>query len=140
MEGIDASPDEYLVSLDTEIRATMSTLDTMIVEALAGRSRPLWTGVFWGGTEQTIVGYGDITQPRPNGVQVEWFAVGLARQKRNYSLYVNAVEDGRYLGQHYATRLGKVKLGAASIGYTRLENVELDVLRELVNHTNRITQ
>jgi hypothetical protein len=71
---------------------------------------------------------------------VEWFAVGLARQKRHYSLYVNAVEDGRYLGQAYAGRLGKVKLGAASVGFRRLEDVDLDGLRALLEHAGRLTR
>jgi hypothetical protein len=66
--------------------------------------------------------------------------VGLARQKRHHTVYVNAVEDGRYPGQLYGKRLGKVKIGAASIAFVRLEHVDLDVLRELVLHAHRLCQ
>lgn len=138
MERTDASPDGYLATFEGEQRETMEALDRLVTEALPGRRRTLWTGVFWGGTEQTILGYGDLVQPRPKGPAVEWFIVGLARQKRHYSLYVNVADEGQYLGRRYAERLGKVKIGASSIGFSRLEDVDLDVLRELLEQANRL--
>ena len=121
----------------------MRALDAVIVGAMPRRSRVLWEGVFWGGTEQTIIGYRDIVQPRPKG-EVEWFLVGLAQQKNHVSLYVNAVEDGAYLGAKYADRLGRtksgVKFGSASIAVKRLDDIDLDVLAELCEHADRITE
>jgi hypothetical protein len=58
--------------------------------------------------------------------------VGLALQKNHISLYVNAVADGKYLGDRYRARLGKVKTGSASISFRRLEDIDLGVLTELV--------
>jgi hypothetical protein len=138
MKRAETNPDDYLRSLGDGERFTMAALDKLVVGAMPGRSRVLWTGVFWGGTEQAIIGYGDIVHARPKGHGVEWFAVGLARQKRHYSVYVNAVENGRYLSQLYQPRLGKVRVGAASIGFVRVEDVDLDVLRELVEHADRL--
>ena len=95
MEIVETTPDEFLGSIeDDAIRDTMRAVDAAIVAALPRRRRVLWQGVFWGGTDQSIIGYGDITQPRPRGDDVEWFLVGLARQKSNYSIYLNAVRDG----------------------------------------------
>lgn len=144
MEIVDTDPDDHLAAIEDEVvRADMLALDRLITEAMPHRCRVLWEGVMWGGTEQSIIGYGDLVQPRPRGDDVEWFLVGLARQKRNYSLYVNAVEDGRYLGQHYEDRLmtsGKgVKIGSASIGFTRLDQIDLDVLRELLARADELT-
>jgi hypothetical protein len=93
----------------------------------------------WGGTDQSIIGYGDIVQPRPRGADVEWFLVGLARQKDLYSLYVNAVEDGRYLGQVYEDRLrvpgvakSRLKIGSASIGLKTIDDIDLDALAAML--------
>ncbi len=116
----------------------MIALDQLISQAMPERTRVLWQGVFWGGTDQSIIGYGNITQARPKGEDVNWFLVGLAKQKNNYSVYVNAVADGVYLGQHYADRLGNAKIGAASIGFRRLENIDLEVLAELVSRANEV--
>ena len=124
---------------DTEVADTMRALDELITEAMPGRRRALYEGTFWGGTEQQIIGYGHIVQPRPKGEDVHWFLVGLARQKDHYSLYVNAVDGGKYLGQQYKGRLGKVRLGSASIGFKSLEDVDLGVLEELMRRAHEIT-
>ncbi len=140
MEIVTTSPDDFLASLDDPpVAETMAKLDGLIAGALAGRQRVLWQGVFWGGTEQSIIGYGHITQPRPRGPDIDWFLVGLARQKRNYSIYLNAVEDGAYLAHRYEPRLGHVKLGAASIGFRSLDKIDTDVLSELLAHADAIT-
>jgi hypothetical protein len=139
MEIVDTDPGDYINSLDDEDRTVMLTVDRLITDAMPNRRRVLWHGVFWGGSEQTIVGYGDIRQPRPRGDDVEWFLVGLARQKHHYSVYVNAVADGTYIGRQYADRLGKVKLGSASIGFRKLDTVNLDVLAELLTQADSIT-
>jgi hypothetical protein len=140
MEIIETTPVEYIASIeDDKVRNAMSLLHTTIAEAMPDRATVVWHGTFWGGTEQTIIGYGHITQPRPKGPDVDWFLAGLARQKRNYSIYLNAVRDQQYLAHHYADRLGKVKLGAASIGFTKPENIDLVVLAELLSDADRST-
>lgn len=132
--------DDHLASIgDPVVAEAMRALDRLITDTMPGRRRVLYEGRFWGGTEQRIIGYGHIIQPRPGGEVVHWFLVGLARQKSHYTLYVNAVLDGKYLGQHYAGRLGKVKLGAASIGFASLDGLEWDMLGELLRQANEIT-
>jgi hypothetical protein len=136
----ETTPDEFLATIDeATIRADMRRLDELLVAQMPGRRRVLYEGTFWGGTEQHIIGYGVLVQPRPRGEDVRWFIVGLARQKASYSLYVNAVADGAYLGRKYADRLGKVKMGSASIGFRSLDDVDLDVLEELATEAHRIT-
>ncbi len=140
MEISDTDPDRHLRSIEAnDVRDTMIELDTIIRAALPGRQRDLWQGTFWGGTDQTIIGYGHILQDRPQGVDVAWFLVGLARQKRNYSIYVNATDGDGSIGHAYADRLGQVKLGAASIGFTRLANVNIDALSELLQAAHNST-
>lgn len=132
MQVSATQPDEYLAAIeDDSVRDAMRVLDEVIAGAMPERRRALYEGTFWGGTEQRIIGYGRMTQSRPRGETVEWFIVGLARQKANYSLYVNAVASGAYLGHRYGAKLGKVKLGAASIGFRRLEDVDLETLRDM---------
>ncbi len=139
MRIVDTAPDAYIASLPDEHRDTLTSVDRAIHRAMPKRQRVLWEGVFWGGTHQSIIGYGHIDQTSSSGDTVEWFLVGLARQKRNYSIYVNAAADNAYLAHSYADRLGKVKLGAASIGFRRLEDLDLVVLTELVTEADCLT-
>ena len=138
MERTDADVDAYLAGLSGDHRTTMQALDNVITPIMRGLSRALWTGIFWGGTEQQIIGYGDLVQQRPGGVTVEWFWIGLAEQKRYVSLYVNATREGEYLGQRYASRIGASKAGASSLSFEKLEDVDLEVLHELATDVRRI--
>lgn len=97
MERTSADVDAFLADLPDARRDDMVALDTLIRTHLGPRERELWQGVFWGGTEQQIIGYARIEQPRPKGPAVEWFLIGLALQKDHISLYVNAAADGAYL-------------------------------------------
>ncbi|MFF2622385.1 hypothetical protein [Oerskovia jenensis] len=132
MQKTGTDPDEYLTTLPERFRDDALRLDAAISEVMAGRSRVLWEGVFWGGTDQRIIGYGDVLQARPRGGSVEWFAVGLAVQQNYLSVYVNAVEDDQYVAQKYAHTLGRAKIGSSSVSFKSLADIDLDALLHLV--------
>ncbi|MGB7859762.1 MAG: DUF1801 domain-containing protein [Acidimicrobiia bacterium] len=132
MEISAKSPDAFLASLPPDEKADMELLDAELTKRFKGRSRLLYEGRFWGGSDQSIIGYGEISYENRSGERVNWFMVGLARQKAYISMYVNAVGDGGYLLRAYADRLGKVKTGSASISFKSVDDVEMDTLMELV--------
>jgi Domain of unknown function (DU1801) len=132
MQKSSTPPDEHLASLADDVRDDMRTLDARIAEAMAGEERVLWEGKFWGGSDQRIIGYGEYTYKGRSGRSGTWFVVGLAAQKNYITVFVNAVEDGVYLTERYADRLGKVKVGRSSISFKNLGAVDLDTLVELV--------
>ena len=131
MERSTTTPDALLASLPSGVREDMTALDAALAPVFAGHERVLWEGPMWGGTHQRIIGYGTFPQGERSGKLVDWFVVGLAAQNGYLSLYVNAVEDGQYLGKRWASRLGKVKIGSASIGFKRLTDVDLPAIVEL---------
>ena len=98
----------------------------------------MWEGVFWGGSEQQIIGYGNYSYQRSDKTQVKWFIVGLTRQKNYFSVYVNAVEGKTYLAERYGPQLGKVKIGKSSISFRNRADINLDVLREMIEHAGRV--
>lgn len=71
MEPVTDSVDDYLRA--AERSAEMTVLDGWITAELAGLSPVLWRGRMWGGTDQTIIGYGTLRQPRSRGTDAEWF-------------------------------------------------------------------
>lgn len=132
MERSTTTPDEFIASLPEDVRPDIAALDRLIAGAMAGKERVLWQGVLWGGSEQRIIGYGATRYTNRSGREVDWFKVGLARQKDHISLYINAAADGGYLVQAYADRLGKVKVGAANVAFKRLADLDQEALLELV--------
>jgi hypothetical protein len=116
----------------------MRRLDRVISEVMADETRALWEGVFWGGSDQTIIGYGDFSSTDSKAKPVDWFKVGLAAQKRHLSLYVNAADSDGYLVGRYADRLGQVKTGSASISFKSADDLDLDVLKELLRAARKL--
>jgi hypothetical protein len=132
MQRTDTDPDAFIASLPDGAREDVAVLDAEISRIMAGHERVLWEGPMWGGTEQRIIGYGAQRYVNRSGKQVDWFLIGVAKQKDHLSLYVNAAGEGGYLGQRFAGRLGKVKVGSANITFKRLTDLDLPVLRELL--------
>jgi hypothetical protein len=129
----DSPVDTFLEGLEGERSDDIRTLDTAIRRRMPDAGRFLYEGTFWGGSDQQIVGYGVIDYMNRSGDDVEWFMVGLALQKNHISVYVNAVEDGQYLLRRYEGKLGKAKLGSASIAFSSIDDVDQEHLMELVS-------
>ena len=132
MEISQQSPDDHLTSLPDVPRVDMEVLDREIVARMPDQTRVLYEGKFWGGSDQRIIGYGKFRYTNSSGKATEWFMVGLAAQKNHISVYVNAVDDDGYLVPRYKDRLGKAKVGSASIGFKSLADIDMDALMELV--------
>jgi hypothetical protein len=138
MERSDADVDDFLARAEGERSDDLRALDRIIGEEFAGLERVLWEGVMWGGTEQRIIGYGGITQPRPRGASVEWFLVGLAEQQQHLSVYVNAAEGGGYLVKAWADRLGKVKVGSAAVTFGSLADLDEEAFRAMLRRAREL--
>ena len=138
MERTATDVDAWLAELSAPRAEAMRELDRVITGELAGLDRALWQGAFWGGTEQSIIGYGAIAQPRPRGEPVEWFLIGLADQAAHLSVYVNAAEDGEYLVKRRAGELGRVKVGSAAITIPSLDRLDPDGFVRLLRRAREL--
>lgn len=138
MQRTDQDIDAFLAGLDGDKADEIRALDGMIRERMPGHDRHLYTGKMWGGTDQEIIGYGVLDYQNKSGDQVEWFIVGLAEQKGHISIYVNAVVDDRYLLRDYEDRLGKAKVGSASVSFRSLDDLNVDVLMDLLEEAGRL--
>ena len=138
MERTQTDVDDFLAAVEGQQGDDMRSLDRIITAELAGLERVMWEGPMWGGTDQRIVGYGGISQPRPRGEAVEWFLVGLAAQQRHLSIYVNAADDGAYLVKAWADRLGKVKVGSAAVTFATAADLDLDEMRALLRRAREL--
>ncbi|KNZ40300.1 DUF1801 domain-containing protein [Acetobacterium bakii] len=135
MEKTEMTVDEYFSSLAEKDSETLKKIRDIILSIAPNISQKVWHGVFWGGSEQTILGFGEFNITKSDKKEIEWFLIGISRQKNYYSLYVNAVKDNQYLIKSYSDKLGKIKIGSSSIGFSKLENVNLDTLKDLFIET-----
>jgi len=133
VEKTTTKPADFIKSLDADVRADIDRLDKAISKVMAGHPKTMWEGKFWGGSDQSIIGYGDYSYKGSGGKVSEWFIVGLAQQKHYISVYVNAADDDGYLTAKHVDKLGKAKVGKSSISFDSLDDINLDVLLELID-------
>ncbi len=120
--------EEYLAAAG-EREPSLLAVDKVIKEAA-----PSLGPVYYKTNTMTMLGYGLV--PYQSTAMKEpalWPIVALANQKNYMALYISAVDaDGKYVAEKNAERLGKVSCGRSCIRFKKLEDINLDVVRELV--------
>lgn len=117
-EFLDAIPD------DRQREDAYALLELMMEETEA---EPVMYG-------SSIVGLGSSTITYADGRTQEWFSVGFSPRKGRFSLYI--VDDAE-ANTEILSRLGKHKTGKACIYVSKLDDIDLQVLRELVRREAR---
>lgn len=84
------------------------------------------------GRHGRMVGYGPFHYRYASGREGDTFAISMMDGAQALSVYVLGGEDGRYLTEARADRLGKVSVGKSCIRVKRLEHLDLDGFREVV--------
>ena len=119
LTGVDV--DEFLAGIEHETRRADALVIRDLMAEVTGDSPEMWG--------PTIVGYGRRNLTYASGKEQEWFDVGFSPRKANTTLYIM---DGFDAYDEMLGRLGKHKIGKSCLYVTRLANVDMDVLRDLV--------
>ncbi len=86
----------------------------------------------WG---NSIIGYGTYHYKYDSGREGDFLRTGFSPRKANMSIYImGSCKDGPALEKREAllSRLGKHKMGKSCLYVTRLKNIDMDVLEELI--------
>jgi hypothetical protein len=116
------SVEEFLNQLpDEKKRKDCFTLVEMMEQSTGAEAK------MWG---SSIVGFGDYRYKYESGRSNDWFIVGFSPRKQNLTLYLNGGLD-RW--QDILSRMGRYKKGNACLYINKIEDVNLPVLRELID-------
>ncbi len=80
----------------------------------------------WG---PAIIGFGDKRLVYESGREMDWFIMGFSPRKQNIALYINGAVSN---DQGSLKRLGKYKTGKGCLYINKLSEVDLDVLKEII--------
>lgn len=138
MERTTTPPEEFIDSLPEDRREEIRALDAVIAPIFAGRERVMWEGVFYGGTQQRILGYGLYHYRGRSGAEGEWFVVGIAVQKDHLTFYATGAEGGQSLIKRYGPSLGKAKLGSGSATFRRLADIDLTAVADIATRAREL--
>ncbi|MGF1923298.1 MAG: DUF1801 domain-containing protein [Bacteroidia bacterium] len=80
----------------------------------------------WG---NAIVGFGEYSFNYKNGKTANWFLMGFSPRKQNISLYISGCYAER--NKDVLARLGKYKTSKSCLYIKSLDDINIDVLKEL---------
>ena len=119
-----ASVSDFINSIDDEQRRKDCQTVASIMKRATKAEPQMW------GT--SIIGFGQQHYKYESGREGDWFIAGFSPRKQDLTLYiVNGVE--RYPA--LLKKLGKHKIGRSCLYLKRLSDVDVDVLRELVERS-----
>ena len=116
-----ASVTAFLGELDDAKRQDAETVAAMMEEVTGAPA------VMWG---SAIVGFGQYHYRYASGREGDFFLTGFAPRKRALTLYIMA---GFTAYDALLEKLGKFTVGKSCLYVKRLADVDLDVLRELID-------
>ena len=119
-----ASVEEFLNSVDNRRRREDGWALLEMMKYLTGLEPEMWG--------PSIIGFGDYHYRYESGREGDFFLTGFSPRKQSLSLYIMAGFDtyDDLLG-----RLGKHRKGAACLYVNKLADVDMDVLRELIEES-----
>lgn len=79
-----------------------------------------------------MLGYGAFPYKNYKNEQIEWPVIALANQKNYISLYVCAVDNGKYIAEKNKKELGKVSVGKSCIRFKKVSDINLDALKKVL--------
>jgi len=84
-------------------------------------------GQMWG---TSIIGFGDRHLKYESGRELDWFVMGFSPRKQNLTLYISGTVEKQ---QSLLKKLGKHKTGKGCLYINKLEDVDMNILKEIIN-------
>ena len=119
----DASVEDFINSVEPEQKRKDSFELLALMKKATGEEPKLWGG--------SLIGFGDKRYKSPaTGREVDWFRIGFAPRKANLSLYLTVT-----LGAQSALlpTLGKYKTGGGCLYINKLADVDMKVLKKIID-------
>ena len=120
----NASVEDFLAGVEDEQKRADCRVVAEMMEDATGAPAKMWG--------KAIVGFGAYHYKYASGREGDWFLAGFAPRKSNLTLYIMsgfAAYDG------LMKKLGKHKTGKSCLYVKRLSDVDLEVLRDLVDQS-----
>ncbi len=118
----DASVEDFLNSVADEKKRSASFVILDLMKKAAQAEPKMWGA--------SIVGFGHYHYKSKSGREGDWFPIGFSPRKQNLTLYLM---DGFDKHGDLLAKLGKHKLGKGCLYINKLEDVDVSVLKELLN-------
>lgn len=120
----DGSVTEFLNSVEHKKRREDSFKVLALMSNVLNEEPKMWGS--------SIIGFGNYHYKYESGREGDWFVAGFSPRKQSLTLYIMS---GFEQYDALMEKLGKYKTGKSCLYINKLEDVDLDVLRELVKQS-----
>ncbi|HOA23704.1 MAG TPA: DUF1801 domain-containing protein [Aggregatilineales bacterium] len=120
----DQDVHEFLAGVEREQKRQDSYELLQMMQEITGEPPVMWGS--------SIVGFGKLHYKYASGREGDTFIVGFSPRKQSFSLYLNCGFDG---AGDLLDRLGKHRIGSACLYVNKLDDVDREVLRALVERS-----
>ena len=117
----DGSVEDFLGSVEDPGRREDCRRILDLMQEVTGHPPRMWG--------PSIVGFGTYHYKYASGREADWMLTGFSPRKQNLTLYIMSGFDHE---DELMGRLGKYKTGKSCLYLKKLDDVDLDVLREMV--------
>lgn len=118
----DGSVEDFLNSVEDEQKKRDSIEVLNIMTQITGDDAKMWGS--------SIIGFGNYHYKYDSGREGDWFITGFSPRKQALTLYIMA-GFSRY--DELLQKLGKYKTGKSCLYVKKLEDIDLNVLKELIS-------
>jgi len=125
----------YISSLPEQKRSDMQTLHQMILAV--NPEAQLW---FLDGKNEegkTVsnpnIGYGFLKLNYADGSSRDFYQIGISANSSGISMYVMGINDKTYLSKTFGETIGKASVTGYCIKFKKLNDLDLEVLKELIH-------
>jgi Domain of unknown function (DU1801) len=118
----DASVEDFINTMKDEQKRKDSFAIVEMMKKATGEEPKMWGSA--------IIGFGNIKYKSPGtGREVDWMRIGFSPRKASLSLYLMSIKE------HAAAlkKLGKHKTGAGCLYINKLEDIDLKVLKGMID-------
>ena len=114
----------FLSSIPNEKKRQDSFTILELMKQVTGAEPEMWG--------ESIVGFGSYHYKYASGREGDWFVTGFAPRKQNLTLYIMSGFDSY---NQLLSKLGKHSTGKSCLYIKKIEDVDMDVLKELVKQS-----
>ena len=119
-----ASVEDFINTVADEQKRKDSFVLLEMMKTASGEEPKMWG--------PSLIGFGNVRLKSPGtGREVDWLRIGFSPRKANLSLYISG-----NINQYDAlNRLGKHKTGVGCLYINKLEDIDLQVLKEMIEES-----
>jgi len=116
-----SSVKQFIDSIENISRRKDCLITKKIMQEVTGKRAMMWG--------DSIVGFGRYHYKYTSGREGDFFVTGFSPRKQNFTIYIM---PGYSDYQHLLKKIGKHKLGKSCLYVKNLDDIDLDVLKELI--------